>query len=76
MILPTKTIKPVDSLISISAFIIEILNYKGMNIDKLLEEFNKKYYKEISIEKMMLAIDFLYITDSIKYNNEIIKINV
>lgn len=76
MILPTKTIEPVDSLISISAFIIEILISKSMVVDDLLETFNKKYYKEISIEKMMLALDFLYITDSIICNNEIIKINI
>lgn len=76
MILPTKTLEPVDSLISISAFIIEILKSKSMNIDNLLEKFNKKYYKEISIEKIILAIDFLYITDSIKCNNEIITINI
>lgn len=76
MILPSKTIEPVDSLISISAFIVEILRTKNMNIDDLFEAFNNKYYKEISIEKMLLAIDFLYIIDSIKYNNEIIKINI
>jgi hypothetical protein len=76
MILPTKTIEPVDSLICISAFVIEILISKSIDIDDLLEEFNKKYYKEISIEKLILAIDFLYLTDSIKYNNGIIKINI
>ncbi|KUJ62034.1 hypothetical protein AR687_10810 [Flavobacteriaceae bacterium CRH] len=76
MILPTKTIEPVDSLISISAFIIEILRTESMDIDSLLKIFNEKYYKEITIEKMLLAIDFLFITDSIKYNNGIIKINI
>ncbi len=76
MILSTKTIEPVDSLLVIAAFVIKILKVKSMNIDSLLEKLNKKYYKEISIEKLILVIDFLYITDSIKYNNEIIKINI
>lgn len=76
MILPTKTIEPVDSLLVISAFVIKILKVKSMNIDSLLEKLNKKYYKEISIEKLILVIDFLYITDSIKYNNEIIKVSI
>ncbi len=76
MILPSKTVKPVDSLISISAYVIEILKDNPMNTDELLEIFNKKYYKEISIEKMLLAINFLYITDSVKYHNEIIKLNI
>jgi hypothetical protein len=76
MILPTKTIEPVDSLISISSFIIEILISKSMDIDDLFDELNNRYYKEISIEKLILAVDFLYLTDSIKYNNGIIKINI
>ena len=76
MILPTKTIEPIDSLISISAFVIQILKSKSIDLDSLLELFNKGYDKEISIEKMILAIDFLYITDSIKYDNGTIKINI
>lgn len=76
MILPSKTIQPVDSLISISAIIIEILNEANMPLDELLEVFNKRYYKEIAIEKLILAVDFLYMTDKIKDNNEIIKINI
>jgi hypothetical protein len=76
MIIPTKTIQPVDSLISISAIIIEILKEANMSLDDLLEVFNKRYYKKIAIEKLILAIDFLYITDKIMDNNEIIKINI
>lgn len=76
MIIPTKTIQPVDSLISISAIIIEILKEEDMSLDDLLEVFNKRYYKKIAIEKLILAVDFLYITDKIMDNNEIIKINI
>jgi hypothetical protein len=76
MIIPTKTIQPVDSLISISAIIIEILKEANMSLDDLLEVFNKRYYKKIAIEKLILAVDFLYITDKIMDNNEIIKINI
>ena len=76
MIIPSKTIQPVDSLISISAIIIEILKEANMSLDDLLEVFNKRYYKKITIEKLILAVDFLYITDKIMDNNEIIKINI
>jgi len=76
MIIPTKTIQPVDSLISISAIIIEILKEANMSLDDLLEAFNKRYYKKIAIEKLILAVDFLYITNKIMDNNEIIKINI
>ena len=76
MIIPTKTIQPVNSLISISATIIEILKEANLSLDDLLEVFNKRYYKKITIEKLILAVDFLYITDKIMDNNEIIKFNI
>lgn len=76
MILPTKTIKPVDSLLSISALIIEILKEKEMTLDDLFDEFNKRYYKKITIEKLILSVDFLYIANKVMDNNAIIKINI
>lgn len=76
MILPTKTIQPVDSLLSISALIIEILKEKDMSLDDLFDEFNKRYYKKITLEKLILSVDFLYITNKVMDNNAIIKINV
>lgn len=74
--MPTKVIKPVDSLISLSSTIIEILNEKSMNIDDLLIEFNARYYKKITIEKLILCLDFLFMIDKIKDENEIITINI
>ena len=76
MIMPTKIIQPVDSLISISATVIEILKLNSMNLDDLLKEFNKQYYKKITIEKLILCIDFLFMIDKIKDENEIITINI
>jgi len=76
MIMPTKIIQPVDSLISISATVIEILQLNSMSLDDLLKEFNKQYYKKITIEKLILCIDFLFIIDKIKDENEIITINI
>jgi len=76
MIMPTKVIKPVDSLISVSAIVIEILNENSMNIDDLLSEFNTRYYKKITIEKLILCLDFLFMIDKIKDENEIITINI
>lgn len=76
MILPTKTIQPIDSLLSISALVIEILKEKEMTLDDLFDEFNKRYYKKITIEKLILSVDFLYITNKVMDNNAIIKINI
>lgn len=74
MILPTKTIQPVDSLLSISALIIEILKEKELTLDDLFDEFNKRYYKKITIEKLILSVDFLYLTNKVMDNNAIIKL--
>ena len=76
MIMPTKVIKPVDSLISLSSTIIEILNEKSMNLDDLLSEFNARYYKKVSIEKLILCLDFLFMIDKIKDENETLTINI
>ena len=76
MIMPTKVIKPVDSLISLSSTIIEILNENSMNIDDLLYEFNVRYYKKITIEKLILCLDFLFMINKIKDENETLTINI
>jgi len=76
MIMPTKIVKPADSLIVLSATIIEILQENSLNIDDLLLEFNNRYYKKITIEKLILSLDFLFMIDKIKDENEIITINI
>lgn len=76
MIMPSKIVQPVDSLISISASILKILNQAAMNIDDLHEEVNRQYYKSISIEKLLLCLDFLFIVNKIKDENEIVAINI
>lgn len=76
MIMPSKVIQPVDSLISISATILEILQTKEANTDELLEEVNAKYYKKITIEKLFFCLDFLFLLDKIEEKNEVIAINI
>jgi len=74
--MPTKIIKPVDSLFSISAFILKTLNKKNLNLDRLHDEVNKIYYKKVSLEKIILSLNFLYITDKVRIENETITINL
>ncbi|RXJ97136.1 hypothetical protein CRU94_03240 [Arcobacter sp. AHV-9/2010] len=76
MIMPTKIIQPVDSLISISSFVLDILKKESMSLDDLLDRLNEQYYKKISIEKLILCIDFLYIINKIESENETITINI
>ena len=76
MLMPTKIIKPVDSIFSISAFVIKVLESNDMNLDELNEEVNKAYYKSISLNKLVLSLNFLYLINKIELKNEIITINI
>jgi hypothetical protein len=76
MLMPTKIIKPVDSIFSISAFVIKVLESNDMNLDELIEEVNKTYYKRISLDKLVLSLNFLYLINKIELKNEIITINI
>jgi len=77
MLMPTKIVKPVDSLFSISAYIIKIVSeIKVMDIDNLYKELNKSYYKEISFEQFLLSLNFLFIIDRVELRNETITIKL
>jgi hypothetical protein len=77
MLMPTKIIQPVDSLFSISAFILKVMMLKEkMNIDEIYDEVNKIYYKKVSLEKIILSLNFLYIVDNVRIENEAITINI
>ncbi len=76
MLMPTKIIQPVDSLFSISAYVLRVLHSQNLNIDKLHDEVNKIYYKKISLEKIILSLNFLYIADKVRIENETITINI
>jgi len=76
MLMPTKLIKPVDSIFSISAYVIKALEINAMNLDKLLEEVNTLYYKNIPLDKLMLSLNFLYLINKIELKNETITINI
>lgn len=74
--MPTKIIKPVDSIFSISAYVIKTLEINDMSMDELFQEVNEIYYKEISLDKLVLSLNFLYLINKIELKNEIITINI
>ena len=74
MILPNKVIKPIDSLLNIGAYILSIIEKKDATIDDIVKQINKIYPKKISIEKVLLCLDFLYATCKIELNNHKVKI--
>lgn len=74
MIMPSKTIKPIDSFINISSYIIQSLQVKELTIDEILNYVNKNHYRSINIEKLLLCLDLLYLINKIEIKNEVIKI--
>lgn len=76
MVMPTKIVKPVDSLIAISAYIIQIIKNKNMNIDDLLDALNQAYYKKIDIRKLLMCLDFLFMCGKIRNEDDVIKLNL
>lgn len=76
MVMPTKIVKPVDSLIAISAYIIQTLKNKNMNVDDLLDALNQAYYKKIDIRKLLMCLDFLFMCGKIRNEDDVIKLNL
>lgn len=74
MLMPTKIVKPVDSILSISAYVLKLLQDGINEIDGLFEKLNKNYYKKVTIEQLLLCLNFLYITNRIEVKNEVIKL--
>jgi microsomal dipeptidase-like Zn-dependent dipeptidase len=73
MILPNKVIKPIDSLLTIGAYVLNIVEKNDSTIDEIVKQINKIYPKKISIEKVLLCLDFLYATGKIELNNHKVK---
>lgn len=76
MVMPTKIVKPADSIISISAYILKILKNGSINTDDLIKELNEIYCKKLGIEKMLLCLDFLFIIGKIRSDNDVIELNL
>ena len=76
MLMPTKIVKPADSIISISAYMLKILKNGSINTDDLFEELNSVYFKKITIEKMLLSLDVLFIFGRIRNEGDIIELNL
>lgn len=76
MILPNKYVLLSESLIGISAFILDILKNKKMGIEEIWEKFERKYIlKQViknppSYQKFLYTLDFMYLTKMINYNSK------
>ncbi len=74
MIMPTKIIKPVDSLICISSEVLNILKTENLLLDELFEKLNDSYYKKVSMDTLFLCLDFLYLIDKIEQDDATLKV--
>jgi hypothetical protein len=73
MVMPNKVVKPIDSLISIGGHIREML-HKGppTDINNLYLNLNKRYPVKVTLEKFILALDFLFSLGLIDLQGEFI----
>jgi len=77
MLMPTKIVKPVDSIFTISAYLIKVLQeLTSIDIDSLYEKVNKEYYKKITFEQFLLSLNFLFIIKKVELKNETLTINL
>ncbi|KJG19291.1 hypothetical protein UB37_19075 [Photobacterium iliopiscarium] len=74
MILPTKVVKPIDSLYCISAYVVELISSRnGVGFDDLLDDLNLIYPKAVTLETLQQCLDFLFILGKVELEDEIIK---
>ncbi len=76
MIMSSKVVKPVDSLVSIGSSVLKIIAKESMSLDELHEKLNEEYYKNISIEKLILSLNFLFVINKVEKDNETITIKL
>lgn len=74
MILPNKMVKPVDSLFCISSYIVREISSEGVDVDELHEKINRVYPKRVSIETVILCLDYLFLIGKVEFVNETNKI--
>ena len=78
MVMGNKIVKIEDTLVAIGGYIISILKENSMQIDDLYVQFKERYPKQdISFEKFIYAIDFLYMINKVELSSEdILKVKL
>lgn len=76
MIMPNKTIKPIDSLFAISATSIELLSQQSLSVDELYQQHVAHYPKKVEFENFLLSLNYLFVIGKLECHDEIIKIKL
>ena len=73
MVMPNKVVKPIDSLVAVGGFIKEILhNENPIDVNSLFYKLNNQYPVNITVEKYILTLDFLFVIGIIFFEDEVI----
>jgi len=75
LILPNKYITITESLIGLSALILDVLSEQTVTVDLLWKKFQSKYNKSNlnslpTFQKFIWTVDFMYISSMINYNEQ------
>ncbi|MCA9767137.1 MAG: hypothetical protein KC455_12060 [Carnobacterium sp.] len=75
MILPNKYITVTESLIGLSALILDVLSEQTITIDILWKKFQSKYDESNlnslpTFQKFIWTVDFMYISSMINYSEQ------
>ncbi|MFT7432556.1 MAG: hypothetical protein ACI9TY_000168 [Alphaproteobacteria bacterium] len=76
MILPNKSVRPIDSLFYISSNVLKIMGTQDISVDKLHDQLNKNHPKPISIETILLCLNYLFIIGKLEGTDEAIRIKI
>lgn len=76
MIFPNRTVSPVDSIISISSCIIEILLKSDCDLNNLYKKHVDIYPKKVPLEDFLISLTFLYTINKIEQSNEVITLKL
>ncbi|MFS7312487.1 ABC-three component system middle component 6 [Rahnella rivi] len=69
--MPSKNIKPVDSIICTGAYVVDIVVNSGrLTFDELLSKLNIVYPKKLNSEHLALTINFLYMLGRVDIKND------
>ena len=70
MILPDKTTRPIDSLISIGGEVMRHLRKSDFGVDELYIIVASNYRVPITLERFILCLDFLFLVNLLEINDE------
>jgi hypothetical protein len=76
MLLPTKSIKPANSIFFMTSYLVDAISNGHDNFDAAFEHIQRRYPAPVTVELVILAFDFLFMLDRIEVNGDSFKIKL